>query len=182
MATTNILEQLFSSKTRVKLLTLFLLNTDKRYFVREITRMLKEQLNSVRRELGKMEGMGLIKSEVIKQKKYYSINSNFEYLAEFRNFVLRAGEVIQRTVGDRFKSLTSVKLVVLSGVFVNKPGAETDILIVGRVNRNRAIKLIGQMEEELGRELRYALLDSSDYDFRMNMGDQFLLSIMDQHQ
>lgn len=179
MAKQNILEQLFSSKTRVKLLTLFLLNTDKTYFVREITRMLKEQLNSVRRELDKLEGMGLIKSEVIKQKKFYSIDSDFEYLKEFRNFILKAGEVIQGAVGDRMRPITGIKLVVLVGVFCDRKSDETDMLIVGKVNKNRLVKLIKDIEDELGREVRYSLLEPEEYGFRLNMGDQFLLSILD---
>ncbi len=178
MAKQNILEQLFSSKTRVKLLTLFLLNTDKSYFVREITRMLKEQLNSVRRELDKLEGMGLIKSEVVKQKKFYSIDSDFEYLKEFRNFILKAGEVIQGAVGDRMRPITGIKLVVLVGVFCDRKSDETDMLIVGKVNKNRLVKLIKDIEDELGREVRYSLLEPEEYGFRLNMGDQFLLSVL----
>lgn len=179
MARSNVLEQLFSSKTRVKLLTLFLLNTDQKYFVREITRMLKEQLNSVRRELNKLEKMGLIQSETIKQKKYYGINPEFEYLNEFRGFILKAGEVIQKIVGDKLKAMTGVKLVILTGAFVNREDSESDILIVGKVNKNRLSRLIKDMEGELGRELRYVLLEPSEYEFRMNMGDQFLVALVD---
>ena len=69
----DILDTLFSSKTRVKLLTHFFTKPDDEFFVRELTRMLGEQINSIRRELEKLEKIGLLVSRVEKRKKYYRV-------------------------------------------------------------------------------------------------------------
>ena len=67
-------EKLFGSKTRAKLLDLFFSDTSKSYYVREITRVIEEQINSVRRELINLEGIGIVKSETYDNKVYYSAN------------------------------------------------------------------------------------------------------------
>ena len=68
------LEKLFGSKTRAKLLALFFDNPDKNYYVREITRVIEEQINSVRRELNNLSKLGLVKTESYENKLYYSAN------------------------------------------------------------------------------------------------------------
>ena len=68
------LEKLFGSKTRAKLLALFFENSDKSYYVREITRVIEEQINSVRRELTNLSALGLVKIENYENKVYYSAN------------------------------------------------------------------------------------------------------------
>ena len=57
------IEQLFGSKTRVKLLQLFYSNPNRSFYVREITRKIDEQINSVRRELSNLLNIGIITSE-----------------------------------------------------------------------------------------------------------------------
>ncbi len=73
------IEQLFGSKTRVKLLQLFYSNPNRSFFVREITRKIDEQINSVRRELSNLLNVGIITSETNNNKLYYEVNQKFEY-------------------------------------------------------------------------------------------------------
>src|SRR5664279_275008 len=72
-------EQLFGSKTRVKLLQLFYSNPNRSFFVREITRKIDEQINSVRRELSNLLNIGIITSETTNNKLYYEVNQKYEY-------------------------------------------------------------------------------------------------------
>nr|QNO52415.1 hypothetical protein IAKEDICC_00037 [Methanosarcinales archaeon ANME-1 ERB6] len=65
------LQKLFTSKTRVKLLTLFMMNPKREMYVREIARNTEENLNTIRRELANLEGIGLLKSERRGNLKYY---------------------------------------------------------------------------------------------------------------
>lgn len=73
------IEQLFGSKTRVKLLGLFYQNPDRSFYVREITRKIDEQINSVRRELANLLSIGIISSDTSNNKLYYEANKNFEH-------------------------------------------------------------------------------------------------------
>ncbi len=72
-------EQLFGSKTRVKLLRLFYSNTNRSFYVREITRKIDEQINSVRRELANLLNVGIISSDTTDNKLYYEVNQAYEF-------------------------------------------------------------------------------------------------------
>lgn len=78
------MEQLFGSKTRVKLLKLFMSNPNRSFYVREITRKIEEQINSVRRELSNLLGMGIITSDSTNNKLYYEVNQGYEHYDALR--------------------------------------------------------------------------------------------------
>ncbi len=71
--------QLFGSKTRVKLLELFFSNPNRSFYVREITRKVDEQINSVRRELSNLLSVGLIVSDSSNNRLYYEVNQDYEF-------------------------------------------------------------------------------------------------------
>src|ERR1700722_2228962 len=73
------IEQLFGSKTRVKLLQLFYSNPNRSFYVREITRKIDEQINSVRRELSNLLNIGIIVSDSNNNRLYYEVNQKFKY-------------------------------------------------------------------------------------------------------
>lgn len=85
------IEKIITSKTRVKLLKLFLTNIDNRYYLREIERMLDESLSPLRRQLMKLEKMGILTAEYEANLKYYRLNKNFTGIDELRNLVLGQG-------------------------------------------------------------------------------------------
>src|SRR3982751_5584827 len=76
-------EQLFGSKTRVKLLQLFYTNPNRSFYVREITRKIDEQINSVRRELANLLSVGIISSDSTNNKLYYEVNQKYEHYDAF---------------------------------------------------------------------------------------------------
>src|ERR1700756_2393078 len=88
-------EQLFGSKTRVKLLQLFYSNPNRSFYVREITRKIDEQINSVRRELSNLLSIGIITSDNTNNKLYYEVNQKFEYF-----------EPLQQIFGNGVKAKT----------------------------------------------------------------------------
>src|SRR6188472_2116739 len=75
----NVIEQLFGSKTRVKLLQLFCSNPNRSFYVREITRKIDEQINSVRRELANLLSIGIISSDTNNNRLYYEVNQEYEH-------------------------------------------------------------------------------------------------------
>src|ERR1044072_6751663 len=73
------IEQWFGSKTRVKLLQLFYSNPNRSFYVREITRKIDEQINSVRRELANLLNIGIIISDNTNNRLYYEVNQSYEF-------------------------------------------------------------------------------------------------------
>ncbi len=84
------IEQLFGSKTRVKLLKLFFSNPNRSFYVREITRKVEEQINSVRRELANLLSLGLITSDSTNNKLYYEVNQDYEHYDALRSIFSEA--------------------------------------------------------------------------------------------
>lgn len=176
-------EQLFGSKTRVKLLHLFCNNPNRSFYVREITRKIEEQINSVRRELSNLLSIGIIKSDTSGNRLYYEVNQDHPYYKSLRSmFTYVADEgadssVTSTDMSARFRAVGSVDYVALSGVLTRDDKSPVDILIVGDVNKSRLDNLISEIESEEGGELRYTVLSRGQYDYRYHLKDKFLNSV-----
>jgi len=170
------LKRLFTSNTRIKLLTLFLLNPDEEYFIRELTRRLDEQINSIRRELDNLKKMGLLKSKEKNRKKYYIVNKNFVIFHELKSIILKA-------IGDKdalikkIAQMGTVDVMVLSGLFVEKE-SPLDLLLVGSIDR-QALEDYLNNELETERPVRYSILTKEDYLYRRQCKDKFLSDLVD---
>lgn len=180
------IDQLFGSKTRVKLLQLFYSNPNRSFYVREITRKVDEQINSVRRELANMLSVGIITSDSSNNKLYYEVNQKFEHYEALRSIfgsksAVTAAEPKEGESNDtvaQLRLLGSVELAFLSGVFTRDELSPVDLLIVGDVNRTRLRKFITAMEKEEGRELRYSCMDGDELDYRLDVHDRFIANAM----
>lgn len=179
------IEHLFGSKTRVKLLHVFFTNPNRSFYVREVTRKVDEQINSVRRELSNLLSIGVIRSDTIGNRVYYEVNQKHPFYSSlhtiFTNINSEQEPVITSSLdsSSRFKSIGSVDYAVLTGVFTRDTTAPVDVLIVGNVNRTKLENLLAELEEEEGQELRYTVLARDQYDYRRNLNDRFLMSVLD---
>jgi predicted transcriptional regulator len=184
-----LIEQLFGSKTRVKLLSLFLSNPDRPFYVREITRKIDEQINSVRRELSNLLSIGIIKSDSNpnQNKLYYEVNQKYVYFNELRKMFAEMpikSKALQETkeedlIAKKLRSTGQVDMAFLTGMFVRQSHVGIDIFIVGDVNRAKVSKVVSELEQEQGRELNYTVMTPEEYSYRANLNDRFLSNIME---
>lgn len=183
------IEQLFGSKTRVKLLELFYSNPNRQFYVREITRKIDEQINSVRRELANLLNTGIIvseNSETSNNRLYYEVNQKYEYyqpLSEiFGNKAVASGSAtaMQTPVGkldEEFKALGNIEVAIYTGQFTRDESSGIDVLLVGNVNQNQVNKYIADLEAQEGKEIRYALMTPSDFEYRRKIRDRFIATV-----
>lgn len=180
------IDALFGSKTRVKLLHLFLNNPGKAFYVREITRLIDEQINSVRRELSNMLEVGIITSDNADNKLYYEVNQRYEYYVPFRAIFaderVEAASVATATAPagwrDALKGLSGLRLVVVAGVLVKGSASSVDLLIVGDVPSAKLKNVIKQIEKSEARELNYTLLNYDEFYYRLSVRDRFITEIL----
>ncbi len=180
------IDALFGSKTRVKLLHLFLNNPGKAFYVREITRLIDEQINSVRRELANMLSVGIITSETSDNKLYYQVNQRYEYYVPLRAIfadekvaaLQEAPQADTPVWRDQLKALPGARVILLSGVFVDGSASSIDILIAGDIAASRVKKAIKAIESFEGREVNYAHLSYDDFYYRMSVRDRFVNEII----
>lgn len=195
-------EQLFGSKTRVKLLQLFYENPNRSFYVREITRKIEEQINSVRRELSNLLSIGIIKSEANNNRLYYEVNQQYEHYsplaAIFGGKMLELAEPVkegekpakkaaakpkvdvpeEHPMAKGLRATGHVDLALLSGQFTRDEGAGIDILVVGDVNQAKFNRFMSELEKSEGKELRYTFLPLENYKYRIQINDRFINNVL----
>lgn len=181
------LENLFGSKTRVKLLAWFFRNPSQSFFVRELTRTLKLQINSIRRELMNLEKIGLIKVDKKEdkvltkglEKKYYRLNQDFMMFPELKTLFIKSQLLVRQNFLDQITSIGSIDYLVLTGSFIGeKKPLRTDMLIVGKVEKNQLSKLIEQFETDWGQKINYTVMTTDEFKYRKDITDKFLYEIL----
>lgn len=181
------IDALFGSKTRVKLLHLFLNNPGKAFYVREITRLIDEQINSVRRELANMLEVGIITSDSADNKLYYEINQRYEFYLPFRAIfadqkvtTVAAGssEGAVRSWQNSLESLAGMRVAVVAGALVKGSASPVDLLAVGNVADKKLKAVVVEIESAEGRDINYSLLSYDEFYYRLSVRDKFLNSIL----
>lgn len=170
------LEQIFSSNARTKLLKFFCIHGQERYFVRELARKLGMQLNSARRELDNLDKFGFLKSEHHDGKKYYICNQKFELLPEIKGLIFKALALEEMRVAHHMAKIPGLNLLIFTGV-LTKSFAPTDVLIVGKVSKPQFDKYLKKIAEGISDELRYTFLSRADYLYRLEITDKFIYDI-----
>ena len=179
------IDSLFGSKTRVKLLHLFLNNPEKSFYVREITRMIDEQINSVRRELANMVSVGIVQQDAIDNKLYYSVNEDYPYIkplaAIFSDKNTEGGMGAASSVSwkDSLGRMRGLRLAIISGKLVVGSSSAVDLLLVGDDMSAVTIKnLVKKIEKDRKIEINYAVISYDDFYYRMSVKDRFIMDIV----
>lgn len=178
------IDALFGSKTRVKLLHLFLNNPNRAFYVREITRKIEEQINSVRRELANMLSIGIIKSDSSNNRLYYEVNQEYQHYEALRAIFADSSFTAQATKGSpsdwskRLKGLGDIRLALLSGQLVRGSQSSVDVLLVGSINKTQLKHFVKQLEKEEDKQLNYTTMNYEDFYYRISVKDRFIMDIV----
>jgi predicted transcriptional regulator len=183
------IDALFGSKTRVKLLHLFLNSPGQSFYVREITRKIDEQINSVRRELSNMLEIGVITSDSSDNKLYYQVNQRYEYFVSLREIFgdnVSKSEVSKLSIDSNsdsqydglLSSITGLRVCLLAGVLVRGSKSSVDILLVGDLSTNKVASAIKTVEKSEKRDINYTVLSYDDFYYRLSVKDRFITEIV----
>lgn len=176
------LKDLFVSEVRLKILKLMLTNPDEQYHVRAIVRRVDAEINAVRRELAKLESMGLLKNRQSGNRLYYTADTFHPYYRELLSIVTKedgVGGLILKNIKD----LGSIKFAVISTAFLRGRKStvlDVDLFIVGDVNLEVLKRLVTTGEREAGREINYSVMSEEDFMFRKRKNDHFVSKILSQ--
>ena len=184
------LEQLFGSQTRIKLLQHFLSNPEDRYYVRELTRILDSQINAIRRELTNLEKMGIIsividsedKGKSKTKRKFYQVNSKFILHPELKSIFEKAHFLLEKKFAQALQKIGKVHYLVLTGAFVGDKELPIDLMVVGKLskaNRKKFEKILKNFQKNMKREINYTLFSKDEFEYRRSVADRFLYAILD---
>lgn len=175
-------EQLFGSKTRVKLLQLFYSNPNRSFYVREITRKIDEQINSVRRELANLLSIGIISSDTTNNRLYYEVDQKYEFYQPLSAIFGGAAASTKQTPtteteSHSLKNLGNVELAIYTGQFTRDETSGVDFLIVGDVNPTQLSKYVAELEKQEGKDIRYTVMPLEEFKYRQQVNDRFLATV-----
>ena len=190
----DILSKLFGSAGRIKIMRLFLFNPDIVFENKDIHARSKVSPEQVRREVALLRSIGFIKKKAFVKlrpatsgkkalKKHISgwvLNESFRLLIPLQNLLIHVDPLKKEEITHRFAHCGRLKLVVLSGVFIQEMDSRVDMLIVGDSLRKRVIEHVMRIiEAEIGKELSYAILDTKEFLYRFGIYDKFVRDIFD---
>ncbi|MCB9800876.1 MAG: hypothetical protein H6773_01725 [Pseudomonadales bacterium] len=174
------LQDFMISRVRAKMVQLFYSNPEEMYYVREITREIKEEINAVRRELDRMLGNGMLRSEERGNRLYYQLNKRYVYHQELQQMVVKSSGLGGKIRKFRRK-LGQVSFVMFSGKFVQgiaPSQGEVDLLVVGDIVLPELEQLIKAEEKKIEREINYAVFSDEEFEFRKTRRDPFMMDVL----
>jgi len=182
------LEHLFGSKTRARLLGVFLNHPETAFFVRELTRKIDAQLNSVRREIENLLDLGILREEEIKDvkgkktadnKKFFIANTESVLFEDLRGLMQKSKILLNKNLVQEIDQKGEIDYVVLTGKFVRDSDVPVDLLIVGSIGQKPLQEIVSRFEQELGDEVNFTLMPKEEFLYRKQISDRFLFSVLE---
>lgn len=184
------------SQNRVKALRAFILNPEESIDVRELSKKIKVPQTSLRKEINLFKTIDLVKEVKVitpistkkgtkrkvvgKKTSGYTLNPNFPYIQSLR--MLLNADLLhrQKNLATYFKKCGDIKFLAVSGVFLQDDNSRIDMMIVGNnLKKSLVDTYVRDLEAEVGKELNYAVLDTTDFNYRVNSGDKFVRDLLD---
>ncbi|MEK9182317.1 MAG: hypothetical protein AAB781_01860 [Patescibacteria group bacterium] len=192
----EILGKLFGTPEKVKIMRLFLFNPEQPFDLSDAALKTKSDQKEVRREITELNKIGLVKrriffkeikkegggkSEAVKKKTNgWILNRSFPYLAELQGLLINSQLIRHGDILKRLSSVGKLKVVIVSGVFIQDLDSRVDILIVGDNLRKFALdNAVKTIESEIGREINYTAFETPDFLYRLGVCDKLIRDILD---
>ncbi|MDP3973410.1 MAG: hypothetical protein Q8P92_01120 [Candidatus Daviesbacteria bacterium] len=175
------LEELFVSKVRVKILQLFLTSQkDSLFHVREIVRRVSEEINAVRRELARMEKYGMVTSEWRANRRLYKFRRDYLFYKELLSLVAKTQGLGGNLIKNKTK-LGKIKFAFLSTRFAKSlptTADDVDLLVVGTIVLPELQSIISDEQAKREAEINYSFMDEAEFKFRVRRRDGFILKVL----
>ncbi len=172
---TQSVARLFGSEARVKIMRLFIFNRDSTYSLDTVTKRSLEKRPKVLKELRILVKAGLIKRRI----KGYSLDKSYPHLASLEHFLVDSSPIIAKEITKKLTRTGTIKLVLISGVFIHDDECRVDLLVVGdRIKKAALVSAVSNIESQLGKELRYSYFETADFNYRLRMYDKLVRDIL----
>ncbi len=192
----DILEKIFGSAAKVKILRLFIFNQEVSFDIAQIADRTRITPSVARHEINNLHKSGFIKKKSFfkdvmvrvggKKKMYrrrfagWAIDENFEYLEPLESLLEHISPKRNRDIVRKLSRAGRLKLVIISGFFIHNFDSRVDLLIVGDDIRKGTLEnILKTIESELGREIRYATFETEDFKYRLGVYDKLIRDILD---
>lgn len=153
------IQTLITSKTRVKLLLKFFLNSDTKSYLRNLESEFGESTNAIRLELNKFEEAGMLQSEFEGNKKLYKANTNHPLFKDINNIIFKYVG-LDWIIDHIVSKLGNLEHVYLSGSFAQGiDSKQIDLIIIGNVDEEYLKELCEKVGKKINRKIKYAIVE-----------------------
>lgn len=174
------LKRLLGSRTRINILKLFVFNAGKEFYTREIERLIREPFDPMRRELIRLESVGLLKSRISGKQKYYSINREHPLFPEFKSIILKTtglGDAIRGAIKD----INDITVAFIYGSYAkNEEDIESDIdlFVIGDISSKELQAVVSDVESRTKREINPTVYSKKELKEKYKAKNHFILSVL----
>lgn len=174
------LADLITSKSRIKLIYIFLANPYDMFHVRDLVRRTEDEINAVRRELAFMQERGILVKEPRANRIYYYLNKSYPFYFDLLSYGAKVTGLGGEVIKNKMK-LGKIKYASIATRFTRKTkknADEVDFWIVGTVVLPELALLVRNEEARLGVELNYTVMTEEEFEFRKSRRDPFVLELL----
>lgn len=174
------IEKLFSSRTRVEILRLFLFNPNDSFYQRQISSTIHQPIRGVQRELVRLESIGLIERSVQGNRVYYKVNTKFPIFDELRTIFFKTVGIAEVLKSD-LKDKNDIEIAFIYGSCAKGQESLTsdiDLMVIGSIAPRRLSSILSKPKSELAREINYAVFSEREFRKRTHAKDHFLHSVL----
>jgi hypothetical protein len=192
----EILERLFGSDAKVKIIKLFLFNPEAAYDTMQVSEKAQVSIGSARAEISNLERIGFLKPKsftkevkrmkdrdidvVRKRTNGWTLDTKFPYIDALETFLSTINPFKHRDIIDKISRAGKIQLLIISGIFIKDPDSRVDLLVVGDSLRTGMLdNIIKSIEAEMGHEIRYAVFETKEFTYRLGMFDKLIRDILD---
>lgn len=172
----EVLSKILGSQAKVKIMRLFLLNPEIYFKNKDISKRSRINSNNVSKELKLLSSINFIKKRGLE----WCFNANFKYAKELEQLLVNSDNLDKNSLISNFKKAGRIKLLVVAGIFIKNKDSRADLLLVGdNLKRSKIEEEIKKIEAEVGTEIVYAVFDTKEFIYRLNMYDKLVRDILD---
>jgi hypothetical protein len=165
------IETLISSKTRIKLLFKFFLNSNNTAYLRSLEQEFGDSTNSIRIELNRLEKAGMLVSFLQGNKKVFQANQQHPLFDEIHN-ILRKHIGFDTIIENVISRLGEVKKVFVLGALANGMDSDkVELLLVGIVDEAYLGRLVQKAQELISKRISYVVISNEDFVFKINQNE-----------
>lgn len=192
----DILEKLFGSAGKVKIIKLFLLNPEMAFDASQTAERSKVSKMVARKEIDNLEKIGFLKpkfyvKEVKRQKNRrvqifrkrtngWILDQKFPYIEAIQSFLSNINPFKNKDIVEKISRAGKIQLLIISGIFIKDPDSRVDLLVAGdNLKQNQLDNIVKTIESEIGKEIRYCVFETSEFKYRHSMFDRLIRDILD---
>ena len=185
----NILEKLFGSMAKVRVMKMFLFHSGGVFTMSDIKKRTQITTPKIRKEVQNLQNIGFLKKKNVleegksgtkKKSVGWKLDQSFPYLAPLQGMLVNTTPFANKEIAKKFKNCGDIKLIIVSGIFIQNWESRIDLLVIGDKFKKTALQsVIKTLEADMGRELRYTVFTTDEFEYRMNIYDKLIRDVVD---